>query len=108
MSDTPLEPFAHMLPNECDRFIGISSHGKSALFLHADSWISSVELKNDDNPAEYSQYIRHFFAPGELTRRTDEILPVVTCDDDVVFGLHGDLSIVKSGLKFQEVLPLRS
>ncbi|OIW25313.1 hypothetical protein CONLIGDRAFT_622861 [Coniochaeta ligniaria NRRL 30616] len=102
-----IQPFARMLPNECDHFVGISSDGKGAIFLHADSWISSVELKNDDSQGEYSQYIRHFFVPAELIRRTDEILPVVTCDDDVVFCTHGDLSIVKNGLKFQEVLPLR-
>lgn len=106
LGNMTLQPFAHMLSSECDRFIGMSSNGKRAIFLHADSWISSVEL-NNDNPQEYSQYTRHFFVPGELTRRTDEILPAITCDDDVVFCLHGDLSIVKNGLKFQAELPLR-
>ncbi|KAB5566796.1 NACHT and WD domain protein, partial [Coniochaeta sp. 2T2.1] len=102
-----LPPFAQMFSNECDRFIGISTRGKSAVFLHADSWISSVKLRDDESAGQYSQYIRHFFVPGELIRRAHEILPVITCEDDIVFCLHGELSVVRNGLKFETVLPLR-
>jgi hypothetical protein len=104
---TVLRPFAHLLPNESDRFIGVSKHHKSAIFLHGDSWISSIELEKNGVPGEYSQYTRHFFVPGEFTRRADEIPPVRTCDDDIVFCLHGDLAVVKNGLKFQALQPLR-
>ncbi|RYP60678.1 hypothetical protein DL769_008017 [Monosporascus sp. CRB-8-3] len=94
-----LKPLSDLLPNLSKRFIGFSERTKSVLFLHKDSWLSSINPKN----LAFDRYMQHFFVPTEYVSTSNHVLPARTVDDSIVFCLHGELAVVKNGLNFQEL-----
>lgn len=102
--DSALEHLRTLRPDICNRFVG-ASRGK-VVFLHRNSWLSSADLRNLSS----TQYTQHFFVPTEyVSARHDghqDVRPVMTADEDVIFCLHGELVIVKNGLQFQDTKQL--
>ncbi|RYP71364.1 hypothetical protein DL771_004852 [Monosporascus sp. 5C6A] len=96
---TMLKPLSDLLPNLSKRFIGFSERTKTILFLHKDSWLSSINSKN----LALNRYTQHFFIPTEYVSTSNHVLPASTVDDSIVFCLHGELVVVKKGLNFQEL-----
>ncbi|RYP23160.1 hypothetical protein DL765_001245 [Monosporascus sp. GIB2] len=94
-----LNPLSDLPPNLSKRFIGFSERTKSVLFLHKDSWVSSISSKN----LALNQYMQHFFVPTEYVSTSNHVLPVSTANDSIVFCLQGELAVVKNGLNFQEL-----
>ena len=91
-------------PSFCNRFVGVSKG--IFVFLHRNSWLCSVDLKS----LASKHYAQHFFVPNEyVSSRHDghqDVRPVMTADEDVVFSLYGELVIVKNGLRFQDIKEL--
>jgi hypothetical protein len=78
-------------------------------FLSQDSWLSSVDLltMRPGSTATAVPYNRHFYVPTDfVTQEGDEVLPARTVGDDMVFSVHGEIAIIKNGLKFQEAQTL--
>lgn len=104
--DTTLDPLHTLRSAICNRYVGISK--AKYVFLHRNSWLSSADLKN----LASKQYSQHFFVPNEyVSSRHDghqDVRPVMTADEDVVFCLYGELVIVKNGLRFQDIKELES
>jgi hypothetical protein len=94
-----LSPFGMAVSEKCARFIGFSELTKTIVFLHRNSWLSSVDLQDLDA----GKYVQHFFVPTDYLSSNDRVAPVKTVDDDTVFCLHGELISVRNGLKFREV-----
>ncbi|KAK1764024.1 hypothetical protein QBC33DRAFT_548570 [Phialemonium atrogriseum] len=103
-SDIILKPLSDVLPKHCKHFVGFSEPTKSIVFVHQNSWISSIDLPS----LEEKRYTQHFFVPKDYLAGSSgaEGLPVKTVGDDVVFCLHGELIAVKNGLTFREVKAL--
>ncbi|KAI0376958.1 NACHT and WD domain protein [Hypomontagnella monticulosa] len=97
-------PLSNSLPRYSKHFVGISRRMKSLLFLHRDSWLCSIDLNSTSTTIR--QFTRHFFVPKELIPSNHRVLPIKSADDNIVFCLHDELSIVKNGLKFREVRSL--
>ncbi|KAK6852096.1 NACHT and WD domain protein [Apiospora arundinis] len=95
-------PPAQPLTKSCKHFIGVSSRSKRCVFLHQNSWISSVKLGD----RTFASYDRHFFVPTEFLSSKTQILPILASDDSIVFCLHGEIAIVKNSLTFAETLTL--
>ncbi|KAF7561983.1 hypothetical protein G7046_g2154 [Stylonectria norvegica] len=94
----PLTPLSAVFADCCKHLVGIGEGTRSLVFLHRNSWLSSTDL---EGLAE-KRHTQHFFVPDEYITTSHEVLPVKTAEDDVVFCLHGELAIVKNGLRFQE------
>lgn len=85
--------------------LGFCNENKSLIFLHRNSWLSSVDI-TALNP-DTGRYTQHFFLPSEyVVNQHDDIKMmikrVVTADNDIACLLHGELVIMKNGLKFAE------
>ncbi|KAL2204292.1 hypothetical protein CC79DRAFT_1277034 [Sarocladium strictum] len=81
----------------------------SLFFLTQNSWLSSLDLQaiRSGSAAATASYNRHFYVPTDfVTQEGDEIVPVRTVDDEIVFSVHGEIAIIKNGLKFQELQTL--
>ena len=87
-----------LLPKYCKHLIGVSERTRSFVFLHQNSWLCSIDLAN----LALGRYTQHFYVPEEYMSVRDEVLPVRTVDDNVVFCLHGELAVVMNGLNFRE------
>lgn len=98
-----LKPLNNLLPVLSKRFIGVSERAKAIIFLHNNSWVSSVGSKG----LAENWYTQHFFVPNEYVSTSSQVLPVKTVDDNIVFCLHGELAVVKNGLNFQEIRSLQ-
>ncbi|KAI0839441.1 NACHT and WD domain protein [Hypoxylon sp. FL0890] len=94
-----LRPLNDLLPRCSRHFIGVSQRTKSLVFLHRDSWLCSIDIGN----TLARQFSRHFFVPNEYVPSNHPVLPIKSADDNIVFCLHGELAIVKNGLKFREI-----
>jgi hypothetical protein len=82
-----------------ENFIGISKAAKNFI-LYNISWLSSIDFVG----LAQRTHTRHFFVPNEYLqgrREAQDVQPLMTADDDIVFCLYGELVIVKKGLKFQ-------
>lgn len=97
-----LKPLNNLLPVLSKRFIGVSERAKAIIFLHNNSWISSVGSKG----LAENWYTQHFFVPNEYVSTSSQVLPVRTVDDNIVFCLHSELAVVKNGLNFMEIKSL--
>ncbi|KAH8907338.1 NACHT and WD domain protein [Coniochaeta sp. PMI_546] len=102
--DLILDPLHSLPPAICHRFVGISK-GRF-VFVHRNAWLSSTDVKS----LASKHYAQHFFVPNEyISSRHDghnDVRPVITADEDVVFCLYGELVIVKNGLRFQDIKEL--
>ncbi|KAI0886353.1 NACHT and WD domain protein [Annulohypoxylon maeteangense] len=94
-----LMPLNDLLPLCSRHFVGISQREKAFVFLHRDSWLCSIDLEN----IMTRQFSRHFFVPNEYTPSHYRVFPIKSADDNLVFCLHGELAIIKNGLKFREI-----
>lgn len=101
-----VQPFATKLSRQSAHFIGVckADNRRSLLCLDRESWVVSMAIADalalsEQEPAAYT---RHFFVPNELAARSNEVCPIKTAENDIVFCLHGDLAIVKNGMKFKE------
>lgn len=103
-STVTIEPLSDVLPKRCKRFVGFSEPTRSIVFVHQNSWISSIDLPS----LVEKRYTQNFFVPKDYLSGSSgaEGLPVKTAGDDVVFCLHGELIAVKNGLTFREVKAL--
>ncbi len=97
-----LAPLSTVLYERCKRFVGFCSRRKSFVFVHCNSWLSSIDLTG----LKAEQYTRHFFVPADYLSCDAGVCPVKTADDSIVFCLHGDIISLRNGLKFQEVRAL--
>ncbi|KAI1407510.1 hypothetical protein F5Y13DRAFT_205954 [Hypoxylon sp. FL1857] len=98
-----LRPLNDLLPRYSRHFIGASERTKAFVFLNRDSWICSADIKN----AMARRFSRHFFVPSGYVSSSYQVLPVKSADDNIVFCLHGELTIIKNGLRFREVQNLK-
>jgi hypothetical protein len=100
-------PLASRLAQKVRRMVvprpDLKSH-EQLLFLGDSNWLSGVSLASPDA----ATYTRHFPVPNDYVAqdRVDEVLPVRTIDDDIVFSLRGELAVIKNGLKHEDVRPL--
>lgn len=90
-----LSPIHTLTPETCKHFIGTSDRLKSFVFLSSGGWISSINMQG----LHGSDYTQHFFVPNEYTPSGSELLPVKTADDEIVFCSHGELVIIRNGLR---------
>jgi WD40 repeat protein len=86
----------------CMHFLGISRADNRLVFLHRNSWVSSIDLCSLDK----KEYTQHFFVPSEFVTNSSDILPMQTADDCFAFCLYDKLAIVKNGLIFEELKAL--
>ncbi|KAI1455463.1 NACHT and WD domain protein [Annulohypoxylon moriforme] len=94
-----LTPLNDLLSQYSRHFIGISQRAKAFVFLHRDSWLCSLDLGNMIT----RQFSRHFFVPNEYIPSSYRVVPIKSVEDNFVFCLHGELAVVKNGLKFREI-----
>lgn len=88
-------PLSTVMPTRCKHFLGFSEHTKSFIFLHQNSWLSSITLPGLVD----RRYTQHFFVPNEyLLSDNAEMLSLKAAEDNVVFCLHGELISVRNGL----------
>ncbi|KAK3941413.1 hypothetical protein QBC46DRAFT_258764 [Diplogelasinospora grovesii] len=88
------------LPKRCKYFVGFNEVTKSLIFLHRNSWLSSIDRAGLD----CNRYTQHFFVPDEyLLSSNTEVSPVKTAENDVVFCVNGEIISVRNGLKFQQI-----
>lgn len=99
---TTLTPLSPTLSKRCKHFLGFSDFTKSFVFIHQDSWFSSVDVPG----IQEMRYTRHFFVPKDYLTSSEGILPMKTVDDDLVFSGHGELVSVRNGMKFSTARPL--
>ncbi|MCJ1351615.1 MAG: hypothetical protein MMC33_001599 [Icmadophila ericetorum] len=85
-------------------FLGVS--GSRLMFVDNASWLSSADLKVSTPLYPKGEYTRHFFVPNEFVTRETGILPMISLDKDVIFGVEGELAVVRNGLKFQKTAKL--
>ena len=100
-----ISPVYHDLTKDARRLIGLSGPKRSAvLFLDTLSWVSSIDLDAYVTMAALEGYSRHFFVPNAFLRGAgrDRVVAVRTCNDDVVFSVHGQIAVVKCGMKFAD------
>ena len=99
-------PCTTKLSSESAHFIGIckAKNKKSISYLDKESWVDSIATTDALTSSDQEEvgYTRHFFVPNDLATRLDEVSPIRTAEDDIVVCLHGDLAIIKNGMKFNE------
>ena len=80
-----------------------TSHGQ-LLFLSDANWVTGVSL-DEQGSGKCTQY---FPVPNEFAASGggDEVLPVRTVDDDIIFSLRGELAVIRNGLKHEDVTEL--
>lgn len=99
-------PVGETLRNKTSHLLGISDQNNSTslVFLHANSWVSSIPLRENCLDESLKEYTQHFFAPSEFISYSHEVPPVlIPGKGDVVFCMRGELAIIRNGLKFEEV-----
>ncbi|KAH6684471.1 NACHT and WD domain protein [Halenospora varia] len=97
-----LKPTRTLASDFCMHILGISRADNSLVFLHRNSWVSSINLSS----SEQRKHTQHFFVPSEFVTNSSNVLPIQTVDDNFVFCLYDKLAIMKNGLKFKEVKAL--
>ncbi|RYP78328.1 hypothetical protein DL769_003206 [Monosporascus sp. CRB-8-3] len=95
---TSLKPVRILTSSFCMRFLGINRADKRLIFLHRNSWVSSINLL----ALHDQRYTQHFFVPNEFITNSDDVLPLQTVDTAFAFCLYDKLAVIKNGLKFQE------
>lgn len=93
---TSLLPLNQSIIHCCKYGLGISEATQAFVFLHSDSWISSIDISG----LQGKQYNRHFFVPNDYVPGSLEVPPVKTLGDDIVFCPRSELFSVKNGLNF--------
>ncbi|KAK7931320.1 hypothetical protein PG985_002032 [Apiospora marii] len=93
-----LTPFYLIQAYTSMHFIGVNESDGTLVFLHQNSWVSSVDLVNPD----FDKYVQHFFVPSEFVTNSSDVLPVKTADGSVAFCVYDRLACVGNGLKFRE------
>ncbi|KAI1137581.1 NACHT and WD domain protein [Hypoxylon sp. FL0543] len=96
---TALRPLNDLLPRYSKHFIGVNHRTKAFVFLHMDSWLCSIDMESITE----RRFSRHFFVPNEYIPLSHQVLPVKSADDNVVFCLHGEVTIIKNGFRFREI-----
>lgn len=94
ISSTSLE-----LSKICKYLIGINERAQTVTFLHQNSWICSIEAGN----LSKGRFSQHFFVPTEYISARNQVLPVRTVENGIVFCLNGGLAIVKNGFNFRDI-----
>ena len=94
-----MTPLSALLPKHCRHLIGISERTRSFVFLHRNSWLCSIDLRE----LALGRYKQHFYVPYEYMSVRHEVLPIWTTDENVVFCLLGELAVVVNGLSFKEM-----
>lgn len=116
-SSTASNPVATVLPINILRrvahVIGIHATPSSSkmMFLDTNSWVCSIDLGTVLSPSSAGMcksYTRHFFVPYDWFAGSRRLSGLVTPTRGVVFGKGGDVSVVKGGLDFSEVVSLES
>ncbi|KAI8628819.1 hypothetical protein F5Y19DRAFT_98111 [Xylariaceae sp. FL1651] len=100
--DQPLRPVIYEFLAPRLRCV-IAAIGSTLLFLDADLWICSLDLKSF-NQAPYAK--RHFFILSEWLNVNGGILCVFTSKNNFVFVKKGGLLVVNHGLEFSETVTL--
>lgn len=98
-----LTPMSTVIHRQCKHFLGFSEESRSLVFLHKNSWLSSISIPG----LIEMRYIQHFFVPSDYLSSNNSAIvlpPVKTANDDVVFCLHEELISVRNGLKFRNVI----
>ncbi|KAK3947133.1 hypothetical protein QBC32DRAFT_98334 [Pseudoneurospora amorphoporcata] len=117
---TILDPISSIsLSAICAHFLGFTGSGgttaskgaKSLVFIHRNSWLSSIDLStilstsSSSDIADTVEYTQHMYVPKDyLSEGGSETRPVKTSDDDFVFCVHGELIAVKGALKFHDAV----
>jgi len=94
-----LTPSHTFPPRIFKHFIGINDQNDSLVFLHADSWLCTMDPENIST----GEYIQHFFVPNEYVSNKNQVLPTRSSDNSIVFSLNGQLGIIKGGMHFRDV-----
>ncbi|KAG8531678.1 uncharacterized protein KY384_003310 [Bacidia gigantensis] len=89
---------SELIPKYCKHFIGVSERTQTFVFLHQNSWLCSISK----NQLALGQYTQHFYVPDKFMLLRHRVLPTLTADDDVVFCLYDELTVVRNGLIFKE------
>ena len=89
---TSLQPMTVLAANMCVHILGIRQADQKLVFLHKNSWVSSIDLRTPNTP----HYTQHFFVLSEFLTNSGDILPMLTVDDR--------LAAIKNGLKFSELM----
>jgi hypothetical protein len=78
------------------------------LFVNSESWVCGMIHKKGEPPI----LARHFYVQNEYQGdEGDElVLPVRSCDDDVVFSRYGELVVIENGVKVKgsKAIPART
>ncbi len=82
-------PVYHTLADQMKSVIG--NDGKRLVFLHSDSWISSV--------AKVQGYARHFFVPADWLTTNAKLMTEVTRHGDIIFVKRDEVAVIKRGLE---------
>ena len=100
-ANTTLKPVMTLAANFCLHFLGIGPDDR-LVFLHKSSWVCAIRLKT----LQQRRFSRHFFVPSEYVTSSNDVLPIQTVDEDVVFCLYDKIAVVKNGLKYGEMLAM--
>lgn len=92
----PISPLSNDTSRYWKQFLSVDDRAGKFVFLHQNSWVCSADLTG----LAQGQFTQHFFVPTEYVSTTNEILPVRSADNGIVFGLDGELTIVKNGFNF--------
>ena len=106
-----------VLSQICGHSLGLASSGivtsrgaKSLVFIHRNSWLSSIDLstillQTSSSDTANIEYTQHIYVPKDyLSWGVSETRPVKTSDDDFVFCSHGELIALKGALKFRDTV----
>lgn len=67
-----LQPARTLAISLCMHFLGISRADIMLIFLHQNSWVSSIDTLAFDK----KEYVQHFFVPSEFITSTRDVLPI--------------------------------
>uniref|UniRef100_A0A8H7KD06 Uncharacterized protein n=1 Tax=Bionectria ochroleuca TaxID=29856 RepID=A0A8H7KD06_BIOOC len=97
-----LKPSCRLEADFCQRFLSISPATKNINFLHRNSWLSSLSLRDLNNQSPNYTYSQHLFVPNEFvaSRNGSEAHFLATATDNIIFCLYDKLVIVKNWSRF--------
>jgi WD40 repeat protein len=92
---TSVSPIHRQCFDPCKLFLGYAPRMQSFVVLQRDSWVSTIAVKG----LAMNEPKQHFYVPDDYVTTGNDVIPVKTAEDDIVFCLHGELAIMKNGLK---------